>query len=90
MSLSYNDTMTLIQFVLRLPKEIARKGLHIELSKRRWTEAEFCAAVLIHGKGLDLTTDQWFDFHSKVPNRLLRDDTELMNKLSPKQRQLLI
>jgi hypothetical protein len=52
-------------------------------------EAEFCAGVSKHGKGMSYTSNQWFDFLSKVPNRLFRDEPWLMNKLTPSQRQHL-
>ncbi len=87
MTLSYNETKEFIDFVLVHPMVNIRKRLNTQLKRRRLKEQEFYAGVMEHGKGMPYTSDQWFDFHSKIPDKLLRDDPDLMNKLSPRQRE---
>lgn len=89
MILSHNETKRLIDLVLTYSREESRVRLHHELSQVGYHEAEFCAGVSAHGRGMFYTSEQWFDFLSKVPNRLFRDEHWLMNKLSPLQRQQL-
>ncbi len=89
MTLSYIETKTLKDFVLARPKEDIRIKLNRELKRRHTKEQEFYAGVMEHGKGMPYTSDQWFDFHSKIPDKLLREDPDLMNKLSPRQRESL-
>ena len=89
MTLSYNDTLNLIKFVLICTKKTARKDLNMKLKQKTWTEPEFYAGVREHGLRMPFTADQWFDFHSKIPDRLLRDHAGLMSKLSPQQRNNL-
>lgn len=89
MTLSHDDTKTLIELVLSVPKEDARRVLHAELGERNWTEPEFYAGVVKHGRGMAFTGDQWFEFLSRIPNGILRDDSGLLNKLSEKQRSEL-
>ena len=86
MTLSYDDTKVLIDLVLGVPKEDARRLLNQELRRRSWSEPEFYAGVVKHGRGMAYTGDQWFEFLSKIPNGILRDDSGLLEKLSERQR----
>ncbi len=87
MTLSHDDTQILIDYVLSVPKEDARRLLHQELMRRDLSEPEFYAGVVKHGRGMSYSADQWFDFLAKIPNRFLRDDSGLMDKLSESQRR---
>ena len=89
MTLSYLDTKKLIQLVLERPTKTAWQALNRALKVMNSSEPEFYAGVIEHGMGLPFSSEQWFDFHSKIPDRLLRDHVELMNKLSPSQRKAL-
>ena len=89
MTLDYGKTLTLIQLVLKSPRQMARNDLHEELLRLRRTPPEFYAGVLEHGPRMKLTAEQWFDFFSKVPNKLFLGDPLLMEKLSPSQRERL-
>ncbi len=89
MTLSYVDTGSLIKLVLDGPKKTARQALNQALKEMGSSEPEFYAGVIEHGTGLPFSSEQWFNFHSKIPDRLLRDHVELMNKLSPSQRKAL-
>lgn len=89
MTLSHNETKHFIDLVLNFPKENARVRLYHELTKAQYSEPEFVAGVIEHGRGVSYTSDQWFDFLVKVPNFLFHYESWLMNKLSEKQRQHL-
>jgi hypothetical protein len=88
MTLSYNETKTLIDLVLKTEQAAARDALHLRLKQMKRTEPEFYAGVRDHGPGL-LTPDQLVDLLNRFPNRLLYADPKLMNKLSEKQREEL-
>jgi hypothetical protein len=88
-TLSQTETKRLIDFVLSLPKDKARRMLHQELLKIQKREPEFVAGVLEYGRRMPYSSEQWFDFLSKVPNILFEDEHWLMSKLSQKQRQQL-
>lgn len=87
MILSYNETQRLFELILNWDKDEARTRLHLELSQLPYDEAEFVGSVIKHGQGLAYTSDQWFDFLSKIPNRLFQDEHWLRNKLSERHRQ---
>jgi hypothetical protein len=89
MTLSQNETQRFIDIVLANAKEHARMILFEELKLARNSEAEFCAGVIEHGPGLIYSSDQWFDFFSKIPNILFRHEKVLMDKLTPTQRAQL-
>ena len=89
MTLSHDDTKALIDLVLDVSKEDARRLLNQELMRRRWSEPEFYAGVVKHGRGMAYTGDQWFEFLSRIPNGMLREDSGLLSKLSEIQRREL-
>lgn len=89
MILSYDETKRLIDLVLSHDKDEARVRLYHELIQIHYSEPEFIAGVLKHGRGLSYTSDQWFDFLSKIPNILFQGEHWLRNKLSERQRQYL-
>jgi hypothetical protein len=94
MRLSYDETLQLIDLVLSSPPERARFRLHLNLTRRVSTEGAFYESIIHHQAGLRkgphaLTTDQWFDLLSKLPNRLLRSGVELPAVLSEAQLERL-
>lgn len=86
MTLSCNETKRLIEIVLATPIQDARLGLNFALKDMNRTEPEFYAGVIEHGSGMSFTSEQWFDFFSKIPNRLFWRESKLMNRLSEVQR----
>lgn len=89
MTLTHNETKELMDLVLRTRAADARLELNIDLKKRKRTEPEFYAGVLEHGPGMEYSSEQWFDFLSKIPSKLFFDDSRLTNKLSESQRAKL-
>jgi len=84
-ALSYDDTKRLIDLVLSRPMESARLDLARELEKIDGNAGQFYEGIVEHGQGMRLTTDQWFDLLSKLPNRILRSDLNLGGLLSQEQ-----
>ncbi len=89
MTLSYHETEVLIDLVLRFKKEEARKALHFQLDLMSYQEPEFYEGVIKHGPFMKYSSEQWFDFHFKVPHWRLREEKALMDKLSESQREQL-
>ena len=89
MTLSHDDTKKLIERVLDAFPKDSRMILHHALGEMNRTEPEFYGGVIEHGPGLAFTSDQWFDFFSKIPLRIFGDEPKLMNKLSENQRKQL-
>ncbi len=66
------------------------------IGRGRWTffylgrtAPEFYDGVILHGPDMTYTSDQWFDFHQKVPHWRLQREERLIGKLTPRQRELL-
>ena len=89
MTLSHDETKGLIELVLAADPERARDILNARLKIVGRGEPEFYAGIIEHGPTMKYTSDQWFDLLSRVPTRVLRDESKLMNKLSETQRQNL-
>ncbi len=90
MRLGYNQTIFLIDRVLESHLNEASEVLRKELSKMRLTIQSFYDGTIHHGPYLNCyTSDQWLDFHLKVPHWRLRAEEGLMKKLSPKHREIL-
>jgi hypothetical protein len=89
MALSYDQTKVLIEQILRLSQNEARDILRFRLLEFESREPEFYASVIKHEKGLPFSSDEWFDFLSKIPTRVFRNEPQLMNKLSESQRERL-
>jgi hypothetical protein len=92
--IDFNLTKDLIVLVLRHPQNLARDELHRALQKISSTEGAFYESIIHHQAGLRkgpnaLTTDQWFDLLSKLPNRVLRSGVELPAVLSEAQLERL-
>jgi hypothetical protein len=89
MAFSFEQTKILINAVLSAIPSEARKILRTELGGMKSQEPEFYASIIKHGPGMQLTPEEWFDLLSKIPTQLLRDERQLMNKLSESQREKL-
>lgn len=89
MTLSQAETVRLFNLVLELAGQEAREALFLELKSMLRTEPEFYMGIIEHIPYLDYSSDQWFDFLSKIPNRIFRDEIRIMNKLSENQRKKL-
>lgn len=89
MTLSHDETRNLIELVLEDPRDQARSRLNdvLKLSKR--SEGEFYAGIIEHGSSMKLTTDQWFELLSRLPNRMLRSQLDLQCILSEEHRKRL-
>jgi hypothetical protein len=84
--MSYFETIELLNLVITSNYNNARSELHYVLLLRKSSEAKFCEAVIQHGKSIDVTNEQWFDFFKKIPNMLFVHERHLMNKLTESQR----
>jgi hypothetical protein len=82
MDLTFEQTKVLIEAVLNAETMLARKVLRDQLEDLGCKEPSFYISVLKHSQGISLAEDQWFDFLSKITTHVLRDDRQIMNKLS--------
>jgi hypothetical protein len=89
MALSHDETKQFIDLVLRIDREGAQERLYQHLTKHGHALPQFYDGVIQHGPYMNYSAEQWFDFHSKVSHWRLREEPALMNKLSPRQRELL-
>lgn len=87
--LSHDETKKLIQVVLIGPGDTARRRLSISLGAVGRSEGEFYDSIVKHGPGMRLTTDEWFQLLSRLPNRLLRSQLDLRRLLSEEQLKVL-
>ena len=87
MTLSHDETKKLLKLIMSAPANRARQILNYEPKQLKRGETEFYAGVIEHGSGMGFSSEQWFDFFSKIPNRLFRDEDRLMRKLSESQRE---
>ncbi len=88
--MKYEETKYLIDRVLSFDQNHAPEQLELELAKMNRSIQALYDGLLLHAQFMSFyTSDQWLDFHRKVPHLRLRRDAALMNKLSPKHRQLL-
>ena len=78
MTLSQNETVALFEFVLNSPPLRVRERLFLRLRDIKRTEPEFYMAVLKHIPYLNYNSEQWYDFLSKIPNRIFRDEIRIM------------
>lgn len=85
MALSYNETKDLIDLVLLEPKEEARTRLNTALVLLKSKEGAFYDGIVMHGPGMRLTNEQWFELLSRLPNRILRSQLNLNGLLSEEQ-----
>lgn len=68
MVLSYNETKALVDTVLHVSRDEARSQLNAAMKLAGRSEGEFYAGIVEHGPGLRLTTEQWFELLSRLPN----------------------
>lgn len=86
---TYEETKELIEIVLNSSKEEAIDYLRVGLKARELSEPEFYDGIIRHGPAMKYTSDQWLDFHVKIPHWRLRRERALMDKLSPRQKEIL-
>ena len=89
MTLNYKETKMIIDDVLKTDSEGVSSLLKSSLEDAGRTFPEFYDGVILHGPDMNYTSDQWFDFHQKIPHWRLQAEESLMRKLSPRQRELL-
>jgi hypothetical protein len=85
MSFSQNETVVLIQSFLSWSKQSCRRRLFERLVNLEKNEAQFYSAIVENEKSLKLTTDQWFELLSRLPNRVLHSQLDLNGLLSEEQ-----
>lgn len=83
--MTYNETQSYINLVLNHPSDISRTILYSALTNKNHTEAQFCQAIIEHAPGMNLTTEQWFELLSRLPNRMLRSQLNLPGLISEEQ-----
>lgn len=86
MTLSFEQTKDLIQRVLSDDPNTARDRLHFVLAGIGGSVPEFYGGIVKHGPDMGLTSEQWFELLSRLPNRLLRSQLPLDRILSENQR----
>lgn len=87
---SYYETQRLIDEVLKSSEYEAQQVLQFQLRLMGRSMPEFYDALIEHGPHISsYTSDHWFDFHRKVPHWRLLREKQLMDKLSPVQREKL-
>lgn len=89
MTFSLSETKAFFELVLSQSPEDARGALNFELAIIERSEPEFYQGVIEHQRYLPYSSHQWFDFLSKLPLRIFRDEVRIMNRLSPNQREAL-
>lgn len=89
MILSLIETKRLFDLVIGSEPDGARTLLHSELQASGHIEPEFYKSVIEYHARLNYNSEQWFDFLSKIPNRIFRHEIGIMNKLSGKQMECL-
>jgi hypothetical protein len=78
-------TKELVNLVLRRPPDTARQDLYLALIQANSNEGQFYEGIIYHRRGLQLTTDEWFDLLTRLPNRFLRSGLDLNGLLSEEQ-----
>lgn len=89
MALSYEQTKVLMERILNAELSEARSILRNRLSILEKREPEFYTSVIQHCPSMNFSPEEWFDFLSKIPTRVLRAERQIMNKLSESQREKL-
>ncbi len=89
MTLEYVPTQFIIDLVLEVMPAQAADKVNMALKKMDRTRPEFYEGVIKHGPFMTYTSAQWLDFHRKVPHWRLRAAKALMDKLSPRHREVL-
>jgi hypothetical protein len=89
MTIPYEQTKVLIELILNVQRQDARDVLRYNLQRMKYQEPKFYASVIEHGPGMAFTSEQWFDFLSKIPTQAFRAERQLMDKLSESQQERL-
>jgi hypothetical protein len=83
--LCYNDTKKLINALLTGDVQRARPALHKDLLELRSNDGEFYESIAKHAPFINLTSAQWFDLFSKLPNRIFWTQIAIDKVLSEEQ-----
>lgn len=83
--LSYNDTKLLIEAVLNESMANARTVVHKDLQEMTSNEGEFYESIAEHAPSMKLTSDQWFNLLSKLPNQVFWLQISINKILSEEQ-----
>jgi hypothetical protein len=89
MALTFEQTKVLMAHILAAPTSEARRTLRYHLQLIGCSEPKFYDSVIRHGGGLPFASEEWFDFLSKIPTHVLRDERQILSKLSESQRKRL-
>jgi hypothetical protein len=84
-ALPFEATKYFVNLILNHSSGKARLALHRELVIKKSNEGQLYQAIIEHQRGLCLTTDQWFELLSRLPNRMLRSGLNLNGLLSEEQ-----
>lgn len=85
MRLNYSTTKELIELLLLGPASDARTRLHQSLRTLEANEAEFYVGIVEHAPGMRLSSQQWYELLSRLPNRILRSQLDLQKFLASDQ-----
>ena len=89
MAFTCEQTKVLIEEILKTHPRRVRRALRNILIEMKSREPEFYERVIKHGPSMTFSSEEWFDFLSKIPTRVFREERQLMNKLSESQREKL-
>lgn len=89
MAISLDQTKVLAFELLAFPEGERREALARKLIVFAKTEAQFIGGLVTHCKNLNLSSEEWFQLLSTFRFRVLRDDIEIMSRLSENQRNKL-
>ena len=88
-ALDYDETKELVRLVLNRPAHRARFILFRRLASKGKSEGQFYEGIMKHATGLGLTSEQWFELLSRLPNRMLHSGLDISHILSEEQRSRL-
>lgn len=87
--LSYSETRSLIETVLREKVEHVRAIVHRDLVEMDSSEGELYSSIAKHGPSIRLTSEQWFELLSKLPNKIFWSQISIDRILSEEQMKRL-
>ncbi len=88
--LSQNETLILVQNLLKGNPLKVRTELHLSLSNAKINEGAFYDCIAFYQDKLSLTSDEWLELLIRLPNRVLWSQIDIKNKLSEKQQRELV
>ena len=87
--LSYNETKTLIGTVLETDADKIRSMLFKTLQLMNSSEGEFYESIAKHGLFMNLSSEQWLDLLTKLPNQIFWSQIAIDKILSEEQKKKL-